>query len=95
MKRMYTNSFGPSGLLEQDDGENWTGCARSAGNPVMGRESFNYQMGVGHEWHVNELPAQHVGRATSEVVQRSFYRRWRQEMTGQNERVLRIVAREG
>ena len=95
MKRMYTNSFGPSGLLEQDDGENWTGCAKSAGNPVMGRESFNYQMGVGHEWHVNELPAQHVGRATSEVVQRSFYRRWRQEMTGQSERVLRIVAREG
>ena len=94
MKRMYTNSFGPSGLLEQDDGENWTGCSASSNKPVMGRQSFNYQMGVGHEWHKPGVPGQHVGRATSEVVQRSFYRRWLQEMTGQSERRLRVVAQE-
>jgi nitrite reductase/ring-hydroxylating ferredoxin subunit len=80
MRRVYTGTFGPSGLLEQDDGENWTGCAQSVRNPIMGEQSFNYQMGNGHEWHHNELKAQHVGRATGEVVQRSFYKRWHEEI---------------
>ncbi len=95
MRRQYTNSFGPSGLLEQDDGENWTGCARSVSNPVMGEQSFNYAMGSGHEWQHPELPGQHVGRGTSEVVQRSFYKRWYEQLTGSADAAnVALLARE-
>ena len=96
MRRNYTNSFGPSGLLEQDDGENWTGCAQSVHKPIMGEQSFNYQMGAGHEWQHPELKAQHVGKATAEVVQRSFYKRWHEELAGSTERDnVTLLAREG
>ncbi len=96
MRRVYTNGFGPSGLLEQDDGENWTGCAQSVQNPVTGEQSFNYQMGTGHEWNHSELKAQHVGRGTSEVVQRSFYKRWHEEIAGPlTSDNVSLLAREG
>ncbi|MCZ6890204.1 MAG: Rieske 2Fe-2S domain-containing protein [Gammaproteobacteria bacterium] len=94
MRRMYTNTFGPGGMLEQDDGENWTGCAQSVGNPVMGQQSFNYQMGHGHDWQAKELKAQHLGKGTAEVVQRSFYRRWREEMERADSKI-ELIARQG
>lgn len=92
MKRNYTNSFGPSGLLEQDDGENWSGCAQGATRgKVAGSLRFNYHMGMGHEWTDNSLPGQ-IGRCNAEVVQRGFYRRWRMEMLRDEGEILQLVA---
>lgn len=84
MRLAYVNSFGPGGLVEQDDGENWTGCAGSIKGPVTGEYAFNYQMGLGHEWRDDRLKARAIGRATSEVVHRSFYGRWRAEMIAES-----------
>jgi hypothetical protein len=42
------HTFGPSGFLEQDDGENWEQSHRGAQGVVTGRHPLNYQMGLGH-----------------------------------------------
>lgn len=92
MKRAYTGGFGPSGLLEQDDGENWSGCARGATRGAVTRDQeFNYHMGLGHEWVEDDLPGQ-IGRGNAEVVQRGFYRRWRSELLRDDGEPVRLVA---
>lgn len=90
MKRAYTVGFGPSGLLEQDDGENWTGCAQGGVGAVSGSLTYNYHMGIGHEWAEDDMPGV-IGRGNSEVVQRGFYRRWRMEMMRDDGKPIRLV----
>jgi len=92
MRRHYTDTFGPSGLLEQDDGENWHGCFETAGNPVIQKIPFSYEMGHGHEWKDENLRAKDVAKAASEVYQRSFYRRWYEQLTAETDEV-ELIAR--
>ena len=40
--------FGPAGLLEQDDGENWDQSTRATAGVVARRYPLNFSMGVGH-----------------------------------------------
>src|SRR5690606_26594348 len=42
------HTFGASGMLEQDDGENWDQSTRGVRGVVTGRYPLNYQMGKGH-----------------------------------------------
>ena len=88
MRRAYAQRFGPSGMFEQDDGENWSQVSASSRSSLARTLEFNYQMGLGHERSHPELPGE-IGNDNAELTHRSFYRRWAQEM-GAN--VLATVA---
>jgi phenylpropionate dioxygenase-like ring-hydroxylating dioxygenase large terminal subunit len=73
-------TFGPSGMYEQDDGENWNMCTVSAQSPVSRRYDFNYQIGLGRERYDEQFPGE-ICSSPSEHNQRGFYRRWAQLMS--------------
>ena len=74
-------SFGPSGLLEQDDGENWTEIQRMLRGYVARKTAFNVQMGMHVERvHTDEVPGD-VGHVFSENAARAMYERWSELMT--------------
>jgi phenylpropionate dioxygenase-like ring-hydroxylating dioxygenase large terminal subunit len=77
--RDYVHRFGPSGMLEQDDGENWSQVSASSHSSLARTLEFNYQMGLGHERFHEDLPGA-IGNAAGELTHRSFYTRWAQEM---------------
>ncbi|MDO5727169.1 MAG: aromatic ring-hydroxylating dioxygenase subunit alpha [Bowdeniella nasicola] len=73
-------TFGPSGIFEQDDGENWSECQAIAGGFITNRVALNYQMGLGTE----EDDGRHPGSTSglySDAAGRAFYRKWRELMT--------------
>jgi phenylpropionate dioxygenase-like ring-hydroxylating dioxygenase large terminal subunit len=85
VRQQYIFSFGPSGIFEQEDGENWSQCTASTRGWIGRRLEFNYQMGLHHEQNVQDaletnLPGT-MGGIWSEINQRGFYRRWRDLMT--------------
>ncbi|ETW92253.1 MAG: hypothetical protein ETSY1_44460 [Candidatus Entotheonella factor] len=79
MRRGYVRRFGPSGLFEQDDGENWSQVSASSRSSLARTLEFNYQMGLGHERVHPELRGE-IGNADAELTHRSFYKRWAEEM---------------
>jgi 3-phenylpropionate/trans-cinnamate dioxygenase alpha subunit len=80
MHRNYVQHFGPSGMFEQDDGENWSQVSAPSRSSLARTLEFNYQMGLGHERCHADLPGE-IGNANAELTHRSFYRRWAQEMS--------------
>ena len=73
--------FGPAGLLEQDDGENWSHSTRGALGTVTRRRPVNLSMGNGRD-HVITDPS---GQSSIETVlnehgQRWTYRSWQEWM---------------
>jgi 3-phenylpropionate/trans-cinnamate dioxygenase alpha subunit len=84
LKRLWRvqcmQSFGPSGLLEQDDMDNWRNSSE-AGRSLVARKTPNViSMGAGHEWDNPELPGLSVPNTFSEINQRSMYKRWQEFM---------------
>lgn len=82
VRQQYIFTFGPSGVFEQEDGENWSQCTASSRGWIGRQHDFNYGMGAGHETSVAEsleadLPGQ-MGGIWSEINQRGFYQRWQQ-----------------
>lgn len=85
VRQQYIFSFGPSGIFEQEDGENWSQCTASTRGWIGRHLEFNYQMGLRHEGTAAEalqadLPGG-MGGIWSEINQRGFYKRWRELMT--------------
>ena len=75
--------FGPAGLAEQDDGENWgliSGNLAGRG-PQVHKIPLNYTMGLGHEGPDPTFPGQISPHLFGESAQRMFYRRWAEFMT--------------
>ncbi|HET8678492.1 MAG TPA: aromatic ring-hydroxylating dioxygenase subunit alpha [bacterium] len=81
VRRAYTLTFGSSGILEQDDTENWTQIM-AATRGVIARSAlrFDYTMGLGREVLVGDFPG--PGRVLNtkfqEANSRAFFRRWRE-----------------
>ena len=75
--------FGPAGLAEQDDGENWGLISGNlaSGGPQMHKIALNYTMGLGHEHSEEPYPGQVLPHLFGEIAQRGFYRRWAEFMT--------------
>ena len=75
--RASNRHFGPAGMFEQDDGENWDQSTQGAISPVTRRSDLNYSMGVGHGQVVHEpgLPP-HVKSLVNEHAQLWMYRCW-------------------
>ena len=76
--------FGPGGLFEQDDGENWEQSTLGTRGAVARRYPFHYAMGMGHEeWVPADADAPgRLNELVTEHTQRNFYRAWAELMTG-------------
>lgn len=79
-QRLYNlRTFGPSGIFEQDDGENWSEVQAISHGFVTNNVPLNYQMGMGDL----EEDGRHPGRTSglfSDAAGRSFYNRWAELM---------------
>ena len=75
--------FGPAGLAEQDDGENWGLIAGNlAGHgPQIHKLEMNYTMGLGTEGADDQYPGRVLPHLWGEMPQRMFYKRWAEFMT--------------
>lgn len=79
MRRSHLFTFGPSGIFEQDDMNNFNQCTVSgktwAGKKVM----INQQLGLGHEQTGEQIPGM-TQETPSEINQRAFYGFWAEMM---------------
>lgn len=83
--RRMNHVFGPAGLLEQDDGENWSQSTRAARGAVGAGLGQTLQMGLGRdEVKVGAGGEHYVEGLISEHGQRWFYRAWREWMTARD-----------
>lgn len=75
-QRFYNlRTFGPSGIFEQDDGENWSEVQAISHGFITNNVALNYQMGM--EPTIDD--GKHPGQTTelfSDAAGRSFYSRW-------------------
>jgi 3-phenylpropionate/trans-cinnamate dioxygenase alpha subunit len=79
-QRLYNlRTFGPTGIFEQDDGENWSECQATAHGFVSGSMTLNYQMGLGLEAEDGVHPGT-TGRLYTDGAARGMYARWRDLM---------------
>jgi phenylpropionate dioxygenase-like ring-hydroxylating dioxygenase large terminal subunit len=79
-RRTAIRTFGPSGVFEQDDMDNWEGCSMSGRGVVSRRHDLNISMGLGHASYDKELGGVASDYRLSENNHRAFYRRWSQLM---------------
>jgi phenylpropionate dioxygenase-like ring-hydroxylating dioxygenase large terminal subunit len=79
--RASNRHFGPAGMFEQDDGENWDQSTQGALAPMTRRSDLNYSMGVGQGKVVSEpgVPP-HVKSLVNEHAQLWMYRCWAEFM---------------
>ena len=77
-QRAYIHSFGSSGMLEQDDTENWTNVTENSRKVLqLSGVTFNYQMGLRRK-PIGSFPGPgdvYEGKF-HEANARAFYRRW-------------------
>ncbi len=78
MRQFYTLTFGPGGMLEQDDGENWEGVTYGSSGVEASEHPFHYGAGLDAGPHP-ELRGT-VSTVYSEHTQRNLYRRWHELM---------------
>lgn len=75
-QRLYNlRTFGPSGIFEQDDGENWSEIQAISHGFITKNVKLNYQMGLGSEQDDGVYPGQ-TSELYSDSAGRSFYRNW-------------------
>ena len=79
------HTFGASGLLEQDDGENWDQSTRGAKGVISGRHPLNYQMGLGHgEFIRDELGPPRIDGQVNEHYMLWQHRAWSEFMQAES-----------
>ena len=67
--------FGPSGMLEQDDGENWAESTKGAHGVISSRYPLNYAMSLGHGViEKDELGPPRIDALVNEHAQLWLYR---------------------
>lgn len=83
--RRIGHAFGPAGLLEQDDGENWSQSTRSARGVVSRELGQHLRMGIGHDQVVTNDGGEHyIEGVISEHGQRWLYRAWTEWMAARD-----------
>lgn len=79
--RGVSHIFGPAGLLEQDDGENWAHSTRASIGTLTGARPAVISMGQGHDQVVEDPSGQsHINTVVNEHGQRWTYRSWQEWM---------------
>jgi nitrite reductase/ring-hydroxylating ferredoxin subunit len=86
---MATHVFGPAGLLEQDDGENWEQCTRGTVGTASRRYPLHFGMGIGHDEVVEDGGQARIETRVNEHGQRWTYRAWADWMTARDWRELK------
>jgi 3-phenylpropionate/trans-cinnamate dioxygenase subunit alpha len=79
-ERSVARAFGPAGIAEQDDTENWIELQKVLRGKVARQSNFCVQMGLGHERVQEGLPGI-TNHVFAETAARSFYQRWSDLMT--------------
>ena len=75
--QLATHLFGPAGLLEQDDGENWSQSTRASRGQVSRTLGHTLQMGLGQdEVRVGAGGQAVIDTTVNEHGQRWLYRNW-------------------
>jgi phenylpropionate dioxygenase-like ring-hydroxylating dioxygenase large terminal subunit len=87
LRQQYTVAFGPSGVLEQDDGENFRECQASMRGVIGRRLENNLMLGLGQDRTGAEVIGDEAapgvgGGIWTEANQRRFYEHWLTYMTG-------------
>lgn len=82
LTQLQIRIFGPAGLLEQDDGENWVQSTMQTHGVASRRVKHLVNMGVGRGKVVKEHGLAHVDGLTSEYGQLWTYHSWAQWMKG-------------
>jgi hypothetical protein len=73
--------FGPAGMLEQDDGENWSQSTRTSRGVANRKVGHQLVMGLGHDEVVaNDRGEHYIETCINEHGQRWFYRGWTEWM---------------
>lgn len=79
-QRLYNlRTFGPSGIFEQDDGENWSEIQAISRGWRTNTIPLNYQMGLGTETDDGVHPGS-TSALYSDAAGRRFYQRWAELM---------------
>jgi hypothetical protein len=75
-------TFGPSGIFDQDDMENWEDCTRANIGPAARRHTLHHKMGLNRPTDPS-WPGPGLAYADSygEMTQRSWYSAWLDSMT--------------
>ena len=80
-KKFITHAFGPAGLLEQDDGENWSQTTAATRGVVSRRYPQNLQMAMGQdEVMIDPSGQKRIETRVNEHAQRWTYRCWAEWM---------------
>ena len=75
------HTFGPAGMLEQEDGENWDQSTRGTVGTVAKRYPLNYAMNLGRgEIIEDELGPPRIDTHVNEHAQLWHYRAWAEWM---------------
>jgi PAH dioxygenase large subunit len=77
----YVRTFGPAGIFDQDDMENWEDCTRSNVGPASKRFTMHHRMGV-HRVPIADWPGPGTVYEDSygEMTQREWYAQWLRQM---------------
>jgi phenylpropionate dioxygenase-like ring-hydroxylating dioxygenase large terminal subunit len=85
LNRRALETFGPAGLLEQDDGENWGESTRGARGVVSKRHPLNYAMNLGHGEIIREENGpERIEARVNEHAQLWHYRNWARWMAAES-----------
>ena len=88
---MANHVFGPAGLLEQDDGENWSHSTRGARGAYMRTQPLNYSMGMGLDAVETDASGQYsINTVVNEHGQRWTYQAWQEWMLSSSWEDLKV-----
>lgn len=81
----YVRTFGPGGIFDQDDMENWEDCTVANVGPAAMRHTLHHTMGVNRKTDPSwPGPGRAYSDSYGEMTQRAWYAEWRRMMTAAN-----------
>jgi 3-phenylpropionate/trans-cinnamate dioxygenase alpha subunit len=87
--RTVSHIFGPAGLLEQDDGENWQQCTRASVGALNRRYPVYIGMGLRHDEVTRDGGQACIETVVNEHGQRWTYQAWSDWMMAKDWQALR------
>ena len=91
-RKAVLRTFSSGGMLEQDDGENWTQIQKVLRGHQARNTTFNVQMGLGNDTHdFPDLPGK-TNYVYGEMAARGLYNRWLEMMTAKDWSELAIAS---
>lgn len=91
MMKFMSHSFGPAGLFEQDDGENWAYSTKAALGPAARAQPQNLQMGLGEDQvRVDPSGQRSIETVVNEHAQRWLYQSWSDWLKAENWQQLNL-----